>query len=317
MRAENISVVIPTRNRKKVLLDTLRSIINQDTIPTEVIIVDQSDDPIDYNNDLSLFPFDLIRIIYQEQPSLTKARNRGLAEAKTDIVVFCDDDVVFLNDFIKYVNERMIEKTVMVACYDQLTIKDVKKADRGLNFIRPIFLRGKRNMDRGYVCSRACVGGYPYTEGIVTTEWAMGYFFAVRKDLVSLWAMYFDEALISYGYGEDYDFTYRYSKRAKESGLETLLVSDILLEHRAVLEGRISSEKSAYMYVIHRYYLSQKLFGRISVFGLLWSDVHEFIRRLVIKDHPITILKAHIVSIKNLRELKAGNINNELYKYLS
>lgn len=93
--AVSVSVGIPTYLRDCVLVDTLRQVLAQQPQPDEIIIVDQT--PI-HDDETESFLRDhqdrgLIKHIRQERPSVTMARNRILAEAKSDIVVYLDDDV--------------------------------------------------------------------------------------------------------------------------------------------------------------------------------------------------------------------------------
>lgn len=89
------SVGIPSYLRDCVLADTIRQVLAQEPAPHEIIIVDQT--PV-HDDETESFLRDhnergLIRHIRQEHPSVTKARNRILAESKCEIVIFLDDDV--------------------------------------------------------------------------------------------------------------------------------------------------------------------------------------------------------------------------------
>lgn len=75
----------------------------------------------------------------------------------------------------------------------------------------------------GYVIKSNMRGRYaPGIESDVKTEWAMGYFFCVRKSVIACMDHYFDEHLIRYAYAEDLDFSYRYCLEAKKKSLKTM-----------------------------------------------------------------------------------------------
>lgn len=315
MKVRKISLIIPTRNRIEVLMRTIESILSKDNIPDEIIIIDQSDKPISIDIN-SLKTYTTIRLIYQEVPSLTKARNRGISEAKNNILLFCDDDIILLNDCIERICFYMEDNVALIAGNDQLTKKQAGKFDIE-ELISSIFFKGKINSKKGYVCRRGCVGRYPRTDKTIETEWAMGYFFAIRKDVAVEANIMFDENLLTYAYAEDLDFSFRYYNEAKRRGYKTLLPIDVLLEHKVVSVGRIPGEKASYMYVIHRYYLSQKLFGRINILALFWSDIYEILRRIFHRGNPSFIIKAHIKAIRNIDALRAGKISSELYNLIT
>ena len=87
-----VSVVIPTYNRAAYLLETLASVFAQSFTDYEVIVVnDGSPD----DTDRRLRPLaEAGRIVYREQPNAgqSTARNRGLAEARGELIAFLDDD---------------------------------------------------------------------------------------------------------------------------------------------------------------------------------------------------------------------------------
>jgi GT2 family glycosyltransferase len=145
----------------------------------------------------------------------------------------------------------------------------------------------------------------------------MGYFFAVRRDLFERLGVRFDEKLLSYAYAEDLDFSYAFIKRAREEGFKAVLDPSIYVNHLGSKEWRLPSQKSLYMRVINRYYLSYKHFkrGYMRVM-LIWSDVGEFFVRLLERQQPMSILKAHIICVRKLRLLRRGIIDEELQKMI-
>jgi glycosyltransferase involved in cell wall biosynthesis len=86
-----ISVVIPTCNRKAQLLHTLQS-LNGTAYPLqEVIIVDSGEDRL-AGTDLK--PFSNLRIEYlSAEKSVCIQRNKGIQQAKSEWIFLCDDDV--------------------------------------------------------------------------------------------------------------------------------------------------------------------------------------------------------------------------------
>jgi len=107
---KQLTVVIPTYNRGSVLLDTISYLVKQIEPADEIIIVDQThyEPGSDIANQLSeLHEEQVIKWVKRSEPSIPKAMNHGLRLAKTEYVLFLDDDVSFSNDFIKQHKETI------------------------------------------------------------------------------------------------------------------------------------------------------------------------------------------------------------------
>ncbi len=91
-----ISVIIATRDRAEYLDRALGSFEKQiGAPPFEVIIVDNgSSDATPHVIDRARAHLTFeISYVYEERPNRGAARNRGIAAARGDLVLFCDDDV--------------------------------------------------------------------------------------------------------------------------------------------------------------------------------------------------------------------------------
>ena len=88
-----ISIAIPTYNRGRILIETLEQLPKLDPPPAEILIVDQTKaHPPDVAQKLAEMRD--VRVITLPEPSIPHAMNIALEEAKHDIVLFLDDDVV-------------------------------------------------------------------------------------------------------------------------------------------------------------------------------------------------------------------------------
>lgn len=89
-----ISVIIPTYNRPKLLLQALRSLQGQTLSDFEILVVDNAADSevrrmtMEFNQTARV----PVRYIPEPQLGLQNARHTGVRAAKSDIVVFTDDD---------------------------------------------------------------------------------------------------------------------------------------------------------------------------------------------------------------------------------
>ena len=90
-----ISVAIPTYRREQVLLDTLDDLLGLQPGAAEYLVIDQTEihEPATGTRLKMLADSGRIRWLRLDTPSIPQAMNRGLLEAKQDIVLFVDDDI--------------------------------------------------------------------------------------------------------------------------------------------------------------------------------------------------------------------------------
>jgi GT2 family glycosyltransferase len=91
-----VSIVIPTYRREAVLVETIEQLVRLPEPADEILVVDQTEH---HQAETSaalerLQTCGAIRWLSQTTPSITAAMNRGLVEARGDVVLFVDDDVV-------------------------------------------------------------------------------------------------------------------------------------------------------------------------------------------------------------------------------
>ena len=94
-----ISAVIATRNREKSLSRTFESLLTQEVVPAEFIVVDASDDDVT-NKLLTEFADRLgqsvaVRWFSADVPGAAPQRNQGVAQATKPFLWFFDDDIIF------------------------------------------------------------------------------------------------------------------------------------------------------------------------------------------------------------------------------
>lgn len=95
----SVSVLIPTVGRDQELIQTLESLEAQSRRPDEIIVIDQNDlSKLDLRSKLSKFKN--LKHITNIPTGVVPNYNRALREAKTDIVIFVDDDVMASKNLI-------------------------------------------------------------------------------------------------------------------------------------------------------------------------------------------------------------------------
>jgi len=110
-----LSVIIPTRNRAKSLANTLASLTKQ-TYSTdwhEVLVIDNGS--TDNTRDVCTTFRDKIpqlRYFYEEKPGLHVGRHLGMKMAKSDILVYADDDIVAFPTWLEAIAESFHDQDV-------------------------------------------------------------------------------------------------------------------------------------------------------------------------------------------------------------
>lgn len=308
-RCPSLSIVIPTCNRPALLRQTLATITCGTLLPEEVIVVDQSRDPAETKRLAVLFGKPIaFHVIHLPVPSLTHARNEGLRKCSNDIVLFTDDDVLLGSDALERMLLLFTDRSVaLVAAPDRRLQGATRRALPDIAGL--IFARKKIKEPAGYMMKGAMLGRYPTDPlTLVPTEWAQGFFFALRRGIWQLSGLRFDENLPAYGYGEDLDFTRRFVAFARLRGMRAILDPAIHVEHLASSTGRMNNRRATSMYVLHRYYLSRKHFPMKHLYRLIlvWSDVGELIRRLATRSGAIDLIVAYMYLFRHRSKAARG-----------
>lgn len=98
-----VSVIIATYNRAVHLSETLSTLLKQNYQDFEILVVD--DGSTDSTKEimesyLKKYPHKA-KYLYQKNSGPSVARNKGIKEAKGDIVIFLDDDAIAAPNFVK------------------------------------------------------------------------------------------------------------------------------------------------------------------------------------------------------------------------
>jgi glycosyltransferase involved in cell wall biosynthesis len=120
MKPPKVSVIIPTYNRAGTLSECVESVLGQTFQDYELIVVD--DGSTDDTREALERYRDKLHYIYQENQGPSRSRNRGISEARGELIAFLDSDDVWTPD--------KLEKTVPALEGD---------ADAGIIFTNVIF----------------------------------------------------------------------------------------------------------------------------------------------------------------------------------
>ena len=289
-----ISVIIPTMNRPQTLLRTLRSFASGSRVPDQVVVVDQSADPATRGENRAALEscaggFET-EYLHQELPSLTRARNLGAAAAKYDTLIMSDDDVDLEPDTVANVYDLMRRPELALIAGLNL---DSGPAHFNRVLGKIFMTHSWRSREGGYVTA-SMLGRYPERiDRELPTEWAMGYFFVIRRSLAARWGVEWDEKLVKYAYAEDLDFSMGYCRHAAQEGLECILTPRVAVHHLVSGEWRTPSYEATLFYIRNREYLRRKHRpGMFSWFAVRWTNCGMLLMRLLKRQGAGDFLRA-------------------------
>lgn len=301
-----ISLIIPTYNRAETLRRTFAFLAKAEEGPEEVIVVDQSRDEAVAGEIRALCegaPF-AARYVFQAVASSTMARNRGMDEAGSDVLLFMDDDVDVAPGTFRQLRLLFADGQLALAGgLDKQT--EYTNSPAGYFFGKSSW----RKRGIGHVTS-GMYGRFPLRCGEQTpTEWAMGFFFAVRRSCVERWRLRFDEHFSSYAYAEDLAFTAEFCRRARQEGLRCVMSSLLVVDHRYSQEFRVPSSRATLMMVLHRAYIRHRLFPGSLWRAVMvhWSNMGDFVLRLCRRQRPADVVRAELFYWRHHRSVLRGD----------
>ncbi len=120
-----VTLVICTRHRPSQLQQCLEAVRRLSPAPTAVLVIDNSDGDVDTER--------LARdagagYIIESQPGLSRARNRGVRESRTEIVAFIDDDALPCANWLAVILAPFAEKQVAAVTGDTVSSDDAVAA---------------------------------------------------------------------------------------------------------------------------------------------------------------------------------------------
>lgn len=142
----SLSIVIPVKNREKLILRALDSAYNQSYRPIRLIVVDND------SNDGTVAAVEQwkerhesedfsIKIVSEKRPGAAAARNRGLLEVDTDYMLFFDSDDVMLPELAITVMEAFDRDKKLDLIYWRTAYINSKEEVRPRRFARFDLLR--------------------------------------------------------------------------------------------------------------------------------------------------------------------------------
>jgi len=88
------SLLICSRNRPELLWDTIQSVLQGDEIPTEMIVIDQSETPNQVLTNFRPGRNIIFHYIWSDKKGVSNGRNLAVSAASHPVLVFTDDDML-------------------------------------------------------------------------------------------------------------------------------------------------------------------------------------------------------------------------------
>jgi glycosyltransferase involved in cell wall biosynthesis len=133
----SISVVIPTFNRRHLVLKALSSVRSQTFAPSEIVIVDDcsTDDTADLLKELATTDKSIRPIILEENGGPAVARNAGALAARGEFVAFLDSDD-------SWTNRHLAECAEMFDAHPELdaVVGDLRRVSSGGSALEEMYL---------------------------------------------------------------------------------------------------------------------------------------------------------------------------------
>lgn len=256
-----ISVVIATFNRPYELGRLLVSLEQQTFPANQIIIVDASHESV---STISLNPDK--HILIKANRGLATQRNKGIREAKGDIILFVDDDAILTPKCLEViVREFTGHDSNKIGALTGQIIDGKSYKPKHWNLAR-IFLLGE-----GKGSGKFKLSGFPSLasgERDKEVEVLCGGVMAFRTVVLNKIGG-FNELLEKtgpYAYMEDQDI----ALRVKEAGMKIKYLSEVKIYHFPSPRGRGSSYEVECGKVINSRYILEKRFGKRFINKLAW-----------------------------------------------
>lgn len=129
-QSAKISIIMPTYNRKEIILRAIDSILSQSYTNWELLICDDGSTDGTYQHVKQYTDDKRIRYLNLDHGGVSQARNSGLEASSGDYIAFLDSDntwhTQFLNIMLSYINIGNLD-----AAYCQISIKGQKNIIKG------------------------------------------------------------------------------------------------------------------------------------------------------------------------------------------
>lgn len=245
------TLLITTLDRPDELRRCLASVLEQDVLPSEVVIVDASSPPVPPPLHDELVARGVRVVALHAAPGRTAQLNEGIRASSGDPIIIADDDVVLERGFVGSILEAF-EKGGPELGAVQGTMRNDVFRPWPARALRSVFLQSRHTRESP---GRMLRSGY-YTLPVapsrpVDVEVLRLTACAFRRDVLREFP--FDESLRGYALKEDIDLSYRISRRYR-----VLAIPDARFWHLKTPTARIAIREKSAMHVVNNFWFHSK-----------------------------------------------------------
>jgi GT2 family glycosyltransferase len=318
-----ISVVVPTRNRPGDLAQLLHTILDQTSLPFQVIIVDGSQKETarqvarSFRREFDATGCHLIYLVGGSDGT-SPAKNLGARFAGGEAIFFLDDDILLdrqaileISDFLRTNKSALgIQPWVI-----QEEMRDSGLAVRIWKHFAKIMMLSYTEPDRVRV-RRSLEGVFPsIVTRVISAQRLHGCAMCYRREVFKTCS--FDTNLKRWGYMDDLDFSYRIYCNHPNS---LYVVPEAKVIHKRSPTSRLEGQVLANMQTIYRFYVFFKIQAGNSILNLpafLWAQIGRLIfatSRFVIRKscrdswELIYLLQSYFLAFRNLPQITRGEL---------
>jgi glycosyltransferase involved in cell wall biosynthesis len=208
----NATVIISSVNRKDTLQRLLGNLLNQTVQPEEIIIIEAGNHPLD-KQEFHVQPACRLTLCHAPKESLAASRERGRLLAKSEILIYFDDDVISPLNYIETVTTHFQLKQNTIAIggiYKDKTTTDRRSWSIFVGRLFGIYGNGHRN--------KILLSGWTdYVRGIhaeheTDAEWLFGCNWAIRANAFDNPTVKIETGLLAWSFLEDVMLGYKITK---------------------------------------------------------------------------------------------------------
>lgn len=226
-----VSVVIPTRGRPDLLLETLATIIGQDYSGSlEILVVHDREDIDPTLGDLSTANREVIAMSNTRTSGLCGSRNTGVLASHGDFVASCDDDDLWYPAKVRLQVERLLADPALLAVGAGIRLLMGERGDVEWPAREPIVTHARLLENRVKELHSSTL--------------------MMRRSAFDVAGMYDEE--LPFGHGEDYDWLLRASRVGSIGAVQEIL-ADIRKDIPSWFRDRWLNTATALEYLLDKH----------------------------------------------------------------
>lgn len=297
-----VSIIIPTYNREQCLIDTINCLLDQKHNSYEIIIIDQSDVISEEKRSLIKTNPDRIRFFHINERGRSLAKNYGILQAKGDLILFCDDDILVEPEFLN-THVAIYSKDKQIAA---ASCRLVEEGDPTIPVAVPL-----RTTSYGKLVNKP----YSTSSGYVTS--LNGGNMSFKREILEKIG-FFEEAFEGTSMVEEPDMAYR----IVQQGYKLYFDTSITVKHFPQINGNIAYMKTKRAEWFYYYFFNLLTFFTkynrlinlplVFIYTVLLCTKHILLYKMSLKSY-LVMLKGFFGGIKKGLSLYRSQKQNKYY----